>query len=134
MTCQRAACSSVRESVWRTKASSSAPVEWTMASPGRARSSSLREQTASLRWWAPREPPKTSSIVAPSGTPKAERPAGRLASTTLRRTGFPVTTWAAAPLSSKAERACGRAQQTRAACAAHILLARPGTEFCSWIK
>ena len=89
----------------------------------------------SLMVLAPSEPPKTSSIVASAGMPRASRPASPLAQMTLWRTGLPVsTTCEASPSRAKTFSAAGTEMQTRAACGAIILLARPGTEFCSWSR
>ena len=87
----------------------------------------------SLMVLAPSEPPNTSSIVASAGMPSDSRPASPLALMTLARTGFPVRTTCPVepPLRSKAHAAAGTEMQTRAAWSAIILLARPGTEFCS---
>ena len=78
---------------------------------------------------------QTSSIVASSGTPSAVRPACLLPAMTLARTGLPVsTTWFGSPSRSKTGRAAGTEMHTRLAWALIILLARPGTEFCSWSR
>ena len=73
--------------------------------------------------------------MAPSGIPRRLLPSSRLASMTLRRTGLPVTTiWVSgATCDLKASMAAGSDTQTLRTFPAAFLLARPGTEFCSWM-